>query len=255
MKKLIITSLAVMVAAVGLTGCFGDSTTPTTLVTTTQLQEQIVALEAKLLTVENKTNTAVQSSALTDIKNDIATLKSQVSGLTAGVSQTQVNTSITGALTSVNQSIAALTARIDALEATDAPAVANVFTVAVQAGTNGILITTNSPELTKGYFELTYILTGVHEATGASVNDALIWLSTNPVLKLQTGATEILPVYQLAYADSKWRVMSVTFRTAETTVAAGESSKTALYALAPVFTGYWTVDFTKSNSAPVSGGW
>ena len=253
MKKLIITSLAVMVAAVGLTGCFGDSTTPTTLVTTTQLQEQIVALEAKLLTVENKTNTAVQSSALTEIKNDLNSLKSQVSGLTAGVSQSQVNTSIANALVTVTQAIDALTARVAVLET--APVSVDTFKVNVQSSTSGILITTKSPDVTKGYFELTYVLTAKHEATGASVNDALLWLSSNPVLKLQTGATDVLPVYQLAYADGKWRVMSVTFRTAETTIAVGESSKTALYTLAPLFAGYWTVDFTMSNSALVSGGW
>ena len=253
MKKLIIISLAVMVAVFALAGCSSGSSTPVTLVTTTQLQEQIVALETKLLTVENKANTAVQSAALTEIKTDLNSLKSQVSGLTFGVSQTQVNTSISSAVASVTQAIDALAIRIAVIEAM--PVSVDTFKVNVQSSNSGILITTKSPEATKGYFELTYVLTAKHEATGASVNDALIWLSANPVLKLQTGATDVLPVYQLTYADGKWRVMSVTFRTAETTIAAGESSKTGLYALAPLFAGYWTVDFTMSNSALVSGGW
>lgn len=243
-----------MMAVFALVGCTSEGATPTTIVTLPQLQEQIAAFEAKLLTVENKANTAVQSSALTEIKTDLNSLKSQVAGITAGVSQSQLNTSINTALEAVNQSLAEITDRIVALETATPPVSNDVFTVSVQSATGGVHITTNAPEAVKGYFELTYVLTSDFTATGASVNDALIWLSTNPVLMLRTGV-DVMPVYQLAYVGGDWRVMAVTFRTGETNISEGETSKTALYTLAPLYAGYWTVSFNESGTAPVSGGW
>ena len=256
MKKLLFASILAVVMTFTFAGCTGTTTPTTTIVTTAQLQEQLVVLESKLITLENKINAAVQPTEVAAIKADIASLKTQITGITTGVTQTQVNTSINSALALVNASFDALTSRIAALEtATPTAVTTDSLSASVASNLLSVLITTNAPEATKGYFELNYVLTGTYDAVGTSINDALIWLSANPVLQLKTGTAEVLPVYELSYITGAWRVMSVTFRTSETNVAAGVSTKTASYLAAPVVAGYWTISFAQSNSAPVSGGW
>lgn len=115
MKRVLLGIMAVVVMTFALAGC--DTGAPTTaVVTTVQLQDQLTALEAKLITLENNQSTSVKQADLNTIKTDIATLKTQIAGITTGVSQAQVTSSINTALASVLSRLTAIEADITALK-------------------------------------------------------------------------------------------------------------------------------------------
>ena len=119
MKKVLLGIMAVVVMTFALAGC--DTGTPTTtVVTTTQLQEQLTALDAKLITLENNQSTSVKQADLSTIKSDISTLKSQIAGITSGVTQSQVTSSINSALASVLTRLTEIEADIAELQTPDA---------------------------------------------------------------------------------------------------------------------------------------
>ena len=134
MKKVLLGIMAMVVMTFALAGC--DTGTPTTtVVTTAQLQTQLTALEAKLITLENNQSTSVKQADLNTIKTDIATLKTQIAGITTGVTQAQVTSSISSALSSVLSRLTDIEADITALKvppATTTPAVTGNVTATIQ---------------------------------------------------------------------------------------------------------------------------
>ena len=119
MKKLLFASILAAVMAFTFAGCSETTTPTTTIVTTAQLQEQLVVLESKLITLENKINAAVQPSEVSAIKADIAGLKSQIAGITTGVTQSQLTSAVNAAIAGMQVKIDALQAEIVALTAVD----------------------------------------------------------------------------------------------------------------------------------------
>ena len=260
-RKLLVSITAILVisSALFVSGCSAtDPSTPPTDYNTT-----INTLKADLVKLEETTNGL--ASAIASIPNstsDINSIKSTIASIQTSISSlnTKVNSMGSQDLTIVNNEIVSIKNQISVINDSiqyikENPTSVTLLSATAIQSSNLLGITINSPSAEKVYFKFQYVLTQVYELEATSVNDALIYLSANPVTQLNMGTTGSVISYELAFVNSKWRVVSLTIYSPETTVEKGTTTKFANFVIVPVKTGYWIVDVVKSPSTPVSPGW